>query len=136
MAGKHNSGPLHINVMRSELGRVRGLGAAKSGVHHWWAERWTSIALIPLTLWFVWSVIRLLGVPHEVVVDWMGSPITITLMLALVLTTFHHMQLGLQVVIEDYVHVEMTRFALLLAVKGVTAFLALLCVISILRLGL
>lgn len=130
------SGDAHVEVMRSQLGRVRGLGAAKSGVHHWWAERVTSIALIPLTLWFVWSVIRLLGAPHEAIGDWMASPVTIVLMLSLVLVTFHHMQLGLQVVIDDYVHVETTRFALVLVVKGVAAFLALLCVVSILRLGL
>ncbi len=126
----------HVEVMRSQLGRVRGLGAAKSGVHHWWAERVTSIALVPLTLWFIAAMIHLLGAPHEVVLDWMASPLTIVLMLCLVLTTFHHMQLGLQVVIDDYVHVESTRFLLLLGLRAGTAILALLCVVSILRLGL
>jgi succinate dehydrogenase / fumarate reductase membrane anchor subunit len=130
------SGNLHVEVMRSQLGRVRGLGAARSGVHHWWAERVTSIALVPLTLWFIYAVIHLLGAPHEAVLDWMASPLTIVLMLCLVLTTFHHMQLGLQVVIDDYVHVESTRFLLLVGVRGVAAILALLCVVSILRLGL
>ncbi len=130
------SGNVHVEVMRSQLGRVRGLGSAKSGVGHWWAERVTSIALVPLTLWFVYAVIHLLGAPHEAVLYWMASPVTIVLMLCLVLATFHHMHLGLQVVIEDYVHVESARFLLLLGVRGATAILALLCVVSILRLGL
>ena len=122
--------------MRSQLGRVRGLGAARSGVGQWWGERVTSLALVPLTLWFIWATIRLLGAPHEAVQNWMASPVTIVLMLCLVLATFHHMQLGLQVVIEDYVHVESTRFLLLLGVRGLTAILALLCIVSVLRLGL
>jgi succinate dehydrogenase / fumarate reductase, membrane anchor subunit len=130
------SGDTHIEVMRSQLGRVRGLGAAKSGVGHWWGERVTSLALVPLTLWFIAAAIRLLGAPHEAVLDWMASPVTIVLMLCLVLTTFHHMHLGLQVVIEDYVHVESTRFLLLLGVRALTAILALLCIVSVLRLGL
>jgi len=126
----------HITVMRSELGRVRGLGSAKSGVHHWWAERVTSIALVPLTIWFVFSAIHLLGAPHEAVLAWFYSPVTTVLMLCLVIATFHHMHLGLQVVIEDYVHTESTRFISLLLLRGITALLALLAIVSILKLGL
>ena len=125
-----------IKVMRSELGRVRGLGSAKSGVHHWWGERVTGIALVPLSIWFIISVLRLLGAPHESVLEWFYNPVTTVLMLCLVIATFHHMQLGLQVVIDDYVHVERNRFAALLAVKGLTVILALLAVVSILKLGL
>src|SRR3954451_14720462 len=83
----------HIEVMRSQLGRVRGLGSAKSGVHHWWGERVTSIALVPLTLWFIFSAIGLLGAPHEAALAWFYSPVTTVLMLCLVLATFHHMHL-------------------------------------------
>jgi succinate dehydrogenase / fumarate reductase membrane anchor subunit len=91
---------------------------------------------VPLTLWFVFAVIRLLGAPHEAMLSWMASPVTIVLMLCLVIATFHHMHLGLQVVIEDYVHTESLRFALLLGVRALTAVLALLAAVSVLRLGL
>ncbi|HEY0421516.1 MAG TPA: succinate dehydrogenase, hydrophobic membrane anchor protein [Acetobacteraceae bacterium] len=124
-----------VLIMRSLLGRARGLGAAKSGTGHWWAERATSIALIPLTLWFVAAAIGLAGLPRAAVVHWAASPLNATLLLALVLTTFHHMQLGLQVVIEDYIHRERRRMMALLAMKAVTALLALTSVIAVLRLA-
>lgn len=126
---------LHVQVMRSQLGRVRGLGAAHSGVGVWWAERVTSIALVPLTLWFVFSVLIRLGAPQPAIHAWLGHPVNAVLMLALVGITFHHMQLGLQVVIDDYVHQEAFRTALLLLVKGITLLLALACVIATLKLA-
>ena len=126
----------HIAVLRTPLGRARGLGSAKSGAAVWWAERVTSVALVPLTLWFVWHVIALAGVPHATMVAWMQSPLNIVLMLCLVLTTFQHMHMGLQVVIEDYIHHGTARIGTLLAVRGVTALLALAAVVSILKLGL
>jgi succinate dehydrogenase / fumarate reductase membrane anchor subunit len=97
---------LEIHVMRSQLGRVRGLGAAKSGVGHWWAERLTAIALVPLTLWFVIDVVRLLGAGQARIASWAAQPWNTVLLLALVIATFHHMQLGLQVVVDDYIHEE------------------------------
>ena len=127
---------IHVEVMQSQLGRVRGLGAAKSGVHHWWGERVTGIALVPLSLWFIFSVIGHLGAPHQAMLDWMASPVTIVLMLCLIAAAFHHMHLGLQVVIEDYVHTESVRMVSLLLIRGLTAVLALLAIISVLRLGL
>jgi succinate dehydrogenase / fumarate reductase, membrane anchor subunit len=134
MAAK-TKGPLHVEVMRSQLGRVRGLGAARSGVAVWWAERVTSIALIPLTLWFVVSILRLVGAPQAAVRLWAGNPINAGLLLALVVTTFHHTQLGLQVIIEDYVHHESTRMVSQLAMKGVVAFLGLVSVVATLKLA-
>jgi succinate dehydrogenase / fumarate reductase membrane anchor subunit len=125
----------HIAVMRTPLGRARGLGSAKEGSGVWWAERVTSVALVPLTLWFVWHVVAFVGAPHAAVVAWMQAPLNMVLMLCLVLTTFHHMHMGLQVVIEDYIHQAGTRIATLLAVRGVTALLAIAAVVSILKLG-
>jgi succinate dehydrogenase / fumarate reductase membrane anchor subunit len=122
-------------IMRSMLGRARGLGAAKSGTATWWAERVTAIALVPLTLWFVCAVVRLSGQPRAEVVVWASRPLVATLLAALVLTTFHHMQLGLQAVIEDYVHVERTRLLSLLAMKAVTVLLGLMALIAVLRLA-
>lgn len=135
--GKSMSTPdAHVAVMRSQLGRVRGLGSARSGVSHWWAQRWTALALVPLTLWFIWHVIALSGAPHQAVLDWMYSPLTVVLMLCLIAATFHHMHLGLQAVIEDYIHTEAIRFGLLLAVRAAAAFLALLAAVAVLKMGL
>jgi succinate dehydrogenase / fumarate reductase membrane anchor subunit len=127
---------VHVDVMRSQLGRVRGLGSAKSGVAHWWAQRLTALALVPLSLWFVVSLLHLLGAPHKAVVDWMSGPWTIVLMIALIAATFHHAQLGLQVVIEDYIHDDAIRLGALLAVKGAAILLGMACVVSVLKLGL
>jgi succinate dehydrogenase / fumarate reductase membrane anchor subunit len=122
--------------MRSELGQVRGLGPARSGVAHWWAQRLTALALLPLTLWFILAIISLSGAPHEVVLDWTGRPLTVVLLICLVLATFYHMQLGLQVVIEDYIHNDAVRLASLIAVKGAAILLGMACVVSVLKLGL
>jgi succinate dehydrogenase / fumarate reductase membrane anchor subunit len=127
---------LQVEIMRSQLGRVRGLGAAKSGVHHWWVQRLTALALLPLTLWFIASVLRLAHVDSLQAHHWARQPVNATLLLALVLATFHHLQLGLQVVIEDYVHAEGSRFASLILMKGAVALLALASIISVLKLAL
>ena len=122
--------------MRSQLGRVRGSGSAHSGVHHWYAERLTAIALVPLTLWFVFSMVRLAGAPQEAVVGWAGHPVNTVLLLALIVMTFHHMQLGIQVVLEDYVDAKWLMNILILATKAIAALLGLACVIAVLKLSL
>ena len=123
-------------ILRSPLGRARGLGAARSGFGHWWAERVTSVALVPLTLWFVYAVLHLSGRPRAEVAHFAANPVNAALLLALVLITFHHMQLGLQVVVEDYVHAERAKIASLLAIKGAALLLALACSVSVLKLAL
>jgi succinate dehydrogenase / fumarate reductase membrane anchor subunit len=130
------SGTPHIDMRRSPLGRARGLGSARAGSHHWWAQRLTAIALVPLTLWFIFSVIHLSGASHPVVIDWLSSPLTLGLMLALIIATFHHLQLGVQVVIEDYVHDERLKIGAVLAVKALAVMLALVCIVSVLKIGL
>jgi succinate dehydrogenase / fumarate reductase membrane anchor subunit len=130
------SNPPHIDMLRSPLGRARGLGSARAGSKHWWAQRLTSIALVPLTLWFIWSVLRLTNASQADVADWLSSPVRMALMLALIFATFQHLQLGLQVVIEDYVPQEGIKLAAVLAVKGLCILLALICAICTLILGL
>ena len=68
------SGTPHIDMLRSPLGRARGLGSARAGSHHWWAQRLTALALVPLTLWFIFSIIHLAGASHQVVIDWLSRP--------------------------------------------------------------
>jgi succinate dehydrogenase / fumarate reductase membrane anchor subunit len=130
------SGTPHIDTLRSPLGRARGLGSARAGSHHWWAQRLTAIALVPLTLWFIFSVIHLSGASHQAVIEWLSAPLTMGLMLALVVATFHHLQLGLQVVIEDYVHDERAKLAAVLLIKALSIMLALVCIVSVLKIGL
>ena len=126
---------LHVGVMRSQLGRVRGLGSARSGTHHWWAERLTSIALIPLTIWFVFAALHLVGRPRVDVAHWAANPINATLAAALVIATFHHTQLGLQVVVEDYIHEERMKMPLLLGIKALAFLLGLASLVSIFKLA-
>jgi succinate dehydrogenase / fumarate reductase membrane anchor subunit len=130
------SGTPHVDMLRSPLGRARGLGSARAGSHHWWAQRLTALALVPLTLWFIFSVIHLSGASHQVVIDWLSAPLTLGLMLALIAATFHHLQLGVQVVIEDYVHDERVKMAAVLAVKALCILLAVVCGVSVLKIGL
>jgi succinate dehydrogenase membrane anchor subunit len=90
--------------MRSPLARAIGLGSAKEGVGAWWAERVSAVALIPLTLWFAASLIAHIGSDYTAFVAWLRIPLVTTLMILLLITLFYHAALGLQVVIEDYIH--------------------------------
>jgi len=120
--------------LRSPLGRVRGLGSAKDGTGHWWAQRLTALALIPLTVWFVGTVVSLIGADYAAVAAWIASPVVAGLLVLLIIATFYHAVLGLQVVIEDYVHHEGAKIALLLFVKALAIVLALSAVLSVLTL--
>src|SRR4051812_49602022 len=121
--------------MRSMLGRVRGLGSAKEGVNHWWAQRLTAVALVPLTLWFVASIVGLIGAPFEAFRAWVRNPLDAVLLVALIVATFQHAQLGLQVVIEDYVHHEPTKLVSLLVMKGAAVLLGLTAVWAVVQLA-
>jgi succinate dehydrogenase / fumarate reductase, membrane anchor subunit len=127
---------MQVDILRSQLGRVRGLGAARAGSGTWWIERVTSIALVPLTLWFIGAVIGLEGTTRAGMIAWLHAPVPLVLLLCLVVITFWHMALGLQVVIEDYVHTELPRMSLILGVRAVSILAALFCIIAALRLGL
>ena len=103
--------------MRSPLGRAIGLGSAKEGVEHWWLQRITAVALVPLSLWFVIAIIRLVGADSDGVRDWVGNPLPAIMLVLLLIATFYHAALGLQVVIEDYIHAELTKLALVVIVR-------------------
>ena len=118
--------------MRSPLGRVRGLGSAREGVGHWWAQRMTALALVPLTLWFVAAVAGLTGADHAAARAWIASPVPAALLVLLIVASFYHGALGLQVVIEDYVHHEGAKLAALIAVNGLSLLLGLAGVLAVL----
>jgi len=128
--------PIHVAVLRSQLKRARGLGPAHAGSGAWRAERLTAIALVPLTLWFIVSIIRLEGTTRAGMITWLHAPVSLVLILCLVVATFWHTEQGLRVVIDDYIHNDAVRIAMLLLSRGVCIVAALLCVIAALRLGL
>jgi len=118
---------------RSALHSARGLGSAKSGTHHWWMQRVSALALVPLTLWLAFSLARLGGMGYENAVDWVRSPVNAVLLLSVLGATFYHAKLGLQVVIEDYVHGEGIKIAALIAVNFLTLLLGLASALAVLR---
>ena len=122
--------------LRSPLGRARGLGSAKEGVAHWWAQRLTAVALVPLVIWFVASVCAMTGADYAAVREWVSSPIVSILLVLLTIAVFHHAQLGLQVVIEDYVHREGCKIASIVLVKFAAFALAVATILSIVRIAL
>ena len=121
--------------MRSPLGRAIGLGSAKEGVEHWWRQRVTALALVPLTLWFVAAVIGLVGADHAAFVAWVRSPMPAMLLILLLVATFYHVALGLQVVIEDYIHGEAMRLGTLLVMRFLCVVFAVRGIIAILKLA-
>jgi succinate dehydrogenase / fumarate reductase membrane anchor subunit len=121
--------------LRTTLGQVRGLGSARDGTHHWWMQRVTAVALVPLTIWFAVGVIAHVGAEQSAVQAWMQSPLNAALMILFVAVAFYHGQLGMQVVIEDYVHGELVKLAGILAVKFAAALFGLTSVIAVLMLA-
>jgi succinate dehydrogenase / fumarate reductase membrane anchor subunit len=122
------SSPAHN--LRSPLGRARGLGSAKEGLHHWWAQRLTALALVPLTIWFVASLIDLAGTGYDEFLMWLASPVNATVMILFLAVTFHHAQLGVQVVAEDYITSHALRVTTVIVVKFICYGLAVLGIVS------
>lgn len=121
--------------LRSPLGRVRGLGSAKEGTGHFWAQRITAVALVPLTFMFVVIIFNFIGADHARAVSLMGNPLVAVVVLMFVVASFYHSQLGLQVVIEDYIQHEGLKTASVLAVSLGTTGLGITSVFAVLKLS-
>ena len=121
--------------LRDPLARARGLGSAKGGTQHWWVQRVTAVALALLTPWFLWLAISLVGADHLTVRQTLAQPLTATLMLAFVISAFWHAKLGVQVVIEDYVHAPGLEFAAQIAVNFLCALGAIASIVAIGRIA-
>jgi succinate dehydrogenase / fumarate reductase, membrane anchor subunit len=120
--------------MQSHLARARGLGSSNDGAHHWWAQRLTGLALVPLSLWFIFSVVGLVGADLATVKAWVGHHGNPVMLVLFIIAMFHHSQLGLQVVIEDYVGNESTKVVSIVLIKSMAALFGASCVFAVLRL--
>ena len=123
-------------ILKTPLARVLGLGSAKDGVDHWWWQRLTAIAIVPLGIWFVWSVVRLAGADHVEAAAWLQSPLNASLFLFFVIAGFWHASLGLQVVVEDYIHTEWMKMAVLIVIKLLVALFSMIAALLVLRIFL
>jgi succinate dehydrogenase / fumarate reductase membrane anchor subunit len=121
--------------LRSPVGRVLGLGAAKDGVSHWWSQRMTSVALVLLTMWFVFALLRMPDFSYGYVFSWIAMPLHAVLLLLLIGTLVYHSQLGVQVVVEDYVHHHGLKVATMLLLTFAHVALAALAVFAVLRIA-
>ena len=124
------------NSMQTPLARVRGLGSAKSGLHHWWHQRLTALAMVPLMVISLGLVAMIGTLDYDGAMALMANPFVAALLLLLVVVGFYHAALGLQVVIEDYVSAEGTRLALILIVKMCLFALAIVTLLSILKVAI
>ena len=115
------------------LAKALGLGSAKSGVQHWWLQRITAIGLLPLTLWVVWAAVTMGGAEHAIALAWMSNPINAALLLIWTVVMLYHAQLGIQVVVEDYVKVPAAAMFLHIATKFAVAVGIVISTLSILR---
>ena len=121
--------------LQSDLGKVKGLGSSKSGTSHWWAQRVSALALIPLTLWFVYSAMKFIGMDLFAFRAWLNEPGSVLLLSLFLIALFYHMQLGLQVVIEDYVHSEKNKIFLLLINKFAATLFAISSLVAIIQIA-
>jgi succinate dehydrogenase / fumarate reductase membrane anchor subunit len=122
--------------LRSPLGRVLGLGTAKDGTSHWWGQRVSGIALALLGLWFAWSLATMSGFSYAESVAFIGQPVNALLLLLLTMTMAYHSYLGVQVVIEDYVHGHGLKIVSLLLSRYAHIVLAAAAIFAILKLGI
>ncbi len=119
-----------MSSMRTPLAKVKGLGSAKVGIHHWWLQRLTALANIPLTLVTVWIVLASVHMDYAGIINLIGHPCVGAILILFIASIFYHAALGLQVVVEDYVHGAM-KMVMLILVKFLCAVLAVIGIISI-----
>ncbi len=122
--------------MRTPLSRVRGLGSAKDGTGHFWYQRLTALANIPLIGFFIWQIISLNGEPYSVVIERLSSPLVAVIMLLVLVSGIIHMKMGMQIIIEDYVHAEGRKLALLIANTFFSIFIGTLCIFAIVKIAI
>ena len=124
-----------MDDLRTPLGKVRGLGSAKEGTEHFWKQRLTALANVPLIIFFVALVVYLVGKSHSEVISVLENPLIALALLATIYSVFLHMKLGMQVVIEDYIHSEGMKFTLIILNTFFCVGLGLLSAFSVLKIS-
>ncbi len=122
--------------LRTPLAHVRGLGSAKEGTHHWWMQRLTAIPLIPLSIWFIASLVCVSSKGYQAAVDWISNPISTVLLIIFLGALYYHAALGMQVVIEDYIESEWQKITALILVKFLALFTGLVSIFAVLKVSL
>ena len=125
-----------MSNLRHPLATAKGLGSAKAGSHHWIVQRLTAVALVPLSLWFLFCVAGTVGTQYAEARGLIAQPLEASLLAAFVVALFYHAQLGLQVVVEDYIHTKWLEVALQVAIKLACVFGAIVSLLAIVRIGL
>ena len=120
----------------SPLARAKGLGSSHEGASHWWIQRLTSIALIPLVIWCAFSVAMLPNLTHSELISWINYPLTSILIITMILATCYHMALGLRVIVEDYVHTPALKVGTLILINFIAIMTAIIGIYSVARLAL
>jgi succinate dehydrogenase / fumarate reductase membrane anchor subunit len=128
-------GGINMSNYRTPLKRAKGMGSAKEGTGHFWTQRLTAIALVPLVIWLAFSVAFLANMDYLAIREWLSQPFNAIVMILFLIAGFHHARLGLQVVIEDYVSSHVTRTAAIIAVTFIAAALGVTGVFSVLRIA-
>jgi len=122
-----------MSHLQTPLSKVKGMGSAKDGTEHFWAQRLTALALIPLTIWFCFSIAALPEASYATVVSWLQSPFNSVMLALSLFAGFYHLQLGLQVILEDYISNKEIRLYSIIAVKLLSVFFAALGIFSIIK---
>lgn len=123
------------NTIRSPLGRARGLGSAKDGTHHWWVQRLSAMAMIPPMIFLLCNIDRLVSPDHAALLVWLEQPLPAMALILFILTSFYHAALGIQVIIEDYIHCEGAKFFYLILNKLFFFFTGFAAIFAVIRLN-
>lgn len=121
--------------MSTPMRKARGHGSGHNGTHHFWVQGLSALALVPLTVWFVVSVVAQVGANHADVVAWISNPFSTTLLVLFIVASFYHLNLGAQVMLEDYVHHRVLNLTAIIAVNFACWAIGLACVLSVLKIA-
>jgi succinate dehydrogenase / fumarate reductase membrane anchor subunit len=134
-SGEPGASPATDPATRTPLGRVRGTGSAREGAEHWWHERLSSAAVLLLFVWLIVSLLRLPALDHRGVTEWLRDPLAAVPMLLLIVATFWHLKMGLQVIVEDYVHDEGNKFLSILLLNFAAVAGAAFAIFAVLKIA-
>jgi len=122
--------------LNTPISKVRGLGSAKSGTNHWWMQKIAAVALVPLTIWFVASIVQMTNADYFTVITWLSSPVSAILMLIYIVIALYHLRLGLTEIVEDYIHGEGMKVFFQFAILFGCTIITVASIFSVLKIAL